>query len=164
MIGSCIATNVCVCQTGYYGSVCEMHNCFGIVSNSTSVCNGNGVCIAPDTCACSSGNYGTECEVALNQLRAQILDQILQTMNLCPAGTYKISNDSTKASVCTNCPAGTYNSFSGATSISSCTGCPAGTFSTALGASSISTCQTCPPGEFYDYYFNSLNRNIWKRW
>jgi hypothetical protein len=106
------------------------------------------MCVAPDVCMCNSGAYEYNCAISMDQVEIMIFNDILKTLNLCPPGTYKISNDSTKASVCQNCPAGTYNTFSGTTSISACIGCPAGAFSTAVGASSISACQTCPPGTY----------------
>jgi hypothetical protein len=141
-----------------------MFYCYGIPSNSTQVCSGNGKCIAPDTCACNAGTYESNCAMSFDVISQQILSEILMTLNLCPAGTYKVSNDSTTVSICVNCPTGTYNSFSGATSIAACVGCPAGTFSTVSGATSILICQTCPPGEFLCKLLFLTFRNLWEWW
>jgi hypothetical protein len=126
---------------------CEAYKCYAIQFNSSQVCNSNGACTAPDTCSCHDGIFGTKCDLSLIELGAQITADVLLTLNVCPSGTYKVSNDSTKASVCVGCPAGTYNPFSGATSIAACLGCPVGTFSTAIGANAITACQVCPSGK-----------------
>uniref|UniRef100_A0A7S0HXF5 EGF-like domain-containing protein n=1 Tax=Hanusia phi TaxID=3032 RepID=A0A7S0HXF5_9CRYP len=61
--GTCNSNGVCICDTGYRGSVCS-DECPGGVGNA---CNLHGNCIIPGTgssyCLCFSGYTGTACEI-----------------------------------------------------------------------------------------------------
>ncbi|MFC2003757.1 thioredoxin domain-containing protein, partial [Chloroflexota bacterium] len=60
--GQCIATNTCVCDTGYSGPECEFTTCDGISSTDPSVCSSRGTCVAQDMCACTERYSGLWCE------------------------------------------------------------------------------------------------------
>jgi len=61
--GKCNERDSCVCQDGYYGKLCEFHNCSGIVYDDESVCsNGRRICTSPDYCRCESEYYGETCQ------------------------------------------------------------------------------------------------------
>jgi hypothetical protein len=60
--GTCVADNVCQCDTGYSGSVCEKTTCFGIESDSDKVCGGKGECVKLDKCCCNVPYGGFMCQ------------------------------------------------------------------------------------------------------
>ncbi len=62
--GDCIGTDLCRCQQGYNGSICQTEiTCFGIPAlNTLSACSGHGTCTAPDTCSCVTDYTGAQCE------------------------------------------------------------------------------------------------------
>ncbi|KAL0479704.1 tenascin [Acrasis kona] len=61
--GSCIGTDVCSCDTNYFGFNCQTTSCFNISSASSSVCSGNGTCTAYNTCTCNIGAVGADCSI-----------------------------------------------------------------------------------------------------
>ncbi|KAL0489766.1 tenascin-X, partial [Acrasis kona] len=61
--GTCVSSNTCVCNSGYYGNQCQSWDCYNISSTSSSACSGNGSCIAPNVCSCNQGYYGTDCQM-----------------------------------------------------------------------------------------------------
>lgn len=61
---SCECLEKCQCQTGYFGERCEFWSCFGISSNASNVCNGNGICKKMDMCECKNGFDGKSCREA----------------------------------------------------------------------------------------------------
>eukprot|EP00818_Percolomonas_sp_WS_P008921 CAMPEP_0117452226 /NCGR_PEP_ID=MMETSP0759-20121206/9488_1 /TAXON_ID=63605 /ORGANISM="Percolomonas cosmopolitus, Strain WS" /LENGTH=1100 /DNA_ID=CAMNT_0005244999 /DNA_START=380 /DNA_END=3679 /DNA_ORIENTATION=- len=62
--GSCSGHDLCVCNTGYTGSECELNVCFTFNSSDTvNVCSGRGSCISPDFCVCTTGYDGSNCEL-----------------------------------------------------------------------------------------------------
>lgn len=63
--GTCIAPDMCSCQTNFYGNRCEAFNCFGQLYNSTSVCSGRGTCISPNQCTCNEGYIGVQCDISI---------------------------------------------------------------------------------------------------
>ncbi|EFC43338.1 predicted protein [Naegleria gruberi] len=53
----------CKCSNGYYGTICDLFDCFGVEhSNSSIVCSGNGICQTPDFCKCNNDRHGIQCE------------------------------------------------------------------------------------------------------
>mmetsp|Transcript_5791 Transcript_5791/g.21868 ORF Transcript_5791/g.21868 Transcript_5791/m.21868 type:complete len:2954 (-) Transcript_5791:68-8929(-) len=64
--GSCIADDVCQCNSGYDGPQCEFFLCYGYNSNETdSVCSNHGDCVAPATCTCNTGYDGPDCSLSI---------------------------------------------------------------------------------------------------
>ncbi len=57
----CTKTELCVCDTNYFGVYCHVTTCFGKYSNDTSVCSGFGACVAHDSCSCTMGYTGSDC-------------------------------------------------------------------------------------------------------
>jgi hypothetical protein len=47
-IGNCTSDDHRECNFGYFGNDCEIKNCFGILSNDSNVCSGNGNCTSKD--------------------------------------------------------------------------------------------------------------------
>ncbi|XP_072046531.1 FRAS1-related extracellular matrix protein 2-like [Amphiura filiformis] len=59
--GICVATDVCVCASGFTGNLCQ----FGSpspVCDSGNGCANNGLCVATDVCVCASGFTGNLCQ------------------------------------------------------------------------------------------------------
>lgn len=54
--GACIATNTCLCETGWTESDCSAPTCTDVDN-----CSGNGSCIGPNTCQCNEGFIGPTC-------------------------------------------------------------------------------------------------------
>ncbi len=63
--GSCVATDTCVCRTGYVGYDCLIPTCFGLNGSDPLVCSGNGTCLTIDTCICRNGLRGSQCETVV---------------------------------------------------------------------------------------------------
>jgi hypothetical protein len=59
--GSCGPNDYCVCNSGYFGSNCDISSCYGFNSTDDNVCGGNGECIDKDTCICDGGFSGAQC-------------------------------------------------------------------------------------------------------
>mmetsp|Transcript_14 Transcript_14/g.59 ORF Transcript_14/g.59 Transcript_14/m.59 type:complete len:996 (-) Transcript_14:177-3164(-) len=59
--GTCIAPDICSCDSGYTGDKCETLSCFYIPQQDVSVCSSHGVCTGPNQCACDTNYYGDEC-------------------------------------------------------------------------------------------------------
>ncbi|XP_022794273.1 uncharacterized protein LOC111332994 isoform X2 [Stylophora pistillata] len=56
--GFCSGRNICRCQPGYHGDVCEKVEC-------KIHCRNGGTCVGPYKCKCPSGYGGTQCEKVL---------------------------------------------------------------------------------------------------
>lgn len=52
-VGSCISENLCVCNSGYGGQICEKFRCGDKNQDESGVCSGKGTCSGPNTCTCS---------------------------------------------------------------------------------------------------------------
>jgi len=50
-----------VCKDGFYGPDCNVTLCYGIFSNDSSICSGNGACNYTGECLCREGFGGQEC-------------------------------------------------------------------------------------------------------
>ncbi len=60
--GVCIGDNTCKCTKNYYGSDCELFDCYGVQnSNKNGTCSSRGQCVGPNTCFCDYGYYGDNC-------------------------------------------------------------------------------------------------------
>ncbi|EFC40885.1 predicted protein [Naegleria gruberi] len=72
--GMCIGEDICVCSNGFQGDSCSITTCFGIRSDSTSVCSGSGYCESLNNCTCTLGWKGIACNERVsdrnNQYRA----------------------------------------------------------------------------------------------
>ena len=56
--GTCIAPNLCKCQTGWTGTDCRHPVC-------AQTCQHNGACTHPDTCTCERGWTGYDCSIPI---------------------------------------------------------------------------------------------------
>ncbi|EFC49472.1 predicted protein [Naegleria gruberi] len=78
--GQCLAPNNCTCFDGFTSdncsipicynidasnSSCEIPLCFGVPSNETQSCNGNGQCVQYNECVCHSNYTGIDCSIPL---------------------------------------------------------------------------------------------------
>eukprot|EP00736_Rhodelphis_marinus_P002214 Rmarinus@m.23570 len=54
--GECYEPNICVCDSGWEGAVCESAIC--------AKCSSHGRCTAPDYCECDEGYFGFDCTLA----------------------------------------------------------------------------------------------------
>jgi len=61
--GECVDPNVCNCDIGYTGDVCDVPVCYGSESGSVNVCNKHGSCISPDNCDCDTWYYEDNCDM-----------------------------------------------------------------------------------------------------
>ncbi|EFC38129.1 predicted protein [Naegleria gruberi] len=57
---NCIGPNQYSCTSGWYGDLCNIPVCFGIIANNSLVCNSHGTCVSNNTCLCQSGWKGNE--------------------------------------------------------------------------------------------------------
>jgi len=83
--GNCVANDLCDCQVGWKGTICDVPQCFGILGNSSTVCSSHGACTAPDYCNCNSGYSGYKCTDSYTK-------QVYCSINTCfyktPAGVW----------------------------------------------------------------------------
>ncbi|EFC38200.1 predicted protein [Naegleria gruberi] len=63
--GICYLTDVCTCNPGYIGSLCDVVACNGFNSSDPRACNGHGICEGPNICNCTTGYVGSFCDVSL---------------------------------------------------------------------------------------------------
>lgn len=80
--GKCIATNSCLCESGFMGRACNQSSlncppnfvqigstcqplCFGLNVTDERVCSGRGSCIGVNLCSCYEGYNGTNCSIVL---------------------------------------------------------------------------------------------------
>ncbi|KAF0979221.1 hypothetical protein FDP41_001564 [Naegleria fowleri] len=63
--GSCIATDVCTCNSGWVGSDCSLMGCFGIQQYASNVCSGHGTCLSSNRCNCWYPWGGENCSLPL---------------------------------------------------------------------------------------------------
>lgn len=76
--GLCTGNDVCNCTSNlYYGSDCEIWNCYGVPLNSPSVCSSHGICTSPDNCVCNTPYHGSYC----NQFDCNGIDK--DDINVC---------------------------------------------------------------------------------
>jgi alpha-tubulin suppressor-like RCC1 family protein len=66
--GTCVDSDVCICNTGYTGINCEYALCNNITNEDPDiVCSGHGRCLYNETCMCDPGYEGIYCDSQRNQ-------------------------------------------------------------------------------------------------
>lgn len=59
--GTCVSSDICLCNYGYGGYNCSATICYGFLSMDPGVCSDHGACVSPNNCSCFPGFGALDC-------------------------------------------------------------------------------------------------------